>query len=85
MDGETRETRDCRRVTETRAGSPPADRASVNGGRIGCAPFAQIRERSSMMPNFAYYLPILKWGRHYDRSTLTNDLVADQTQLKLES
>jgi len=29
-----------------------------------------------MMPRLARYLPILKWGRHYDRSTLTNDLVA---------
>ncbi len=29
-----------------------------------------------MMPSLARYLPILKWGRHYDRSALTNDLVA---------
>ena len=28
------------------------------------------------MPNLARYLPILAWGRHYDRSALTNDLVA---------
>ena len=29
-----------------------------------------------MKPRFASYLPILTWGRHYDRSALTNDLVA---------
>lgn len=29
-----------------------------------------------MTPRFARYLPILTWGRHYDRSALTNDLVA---------
>lgn len=29
-----------------------------------------------MMPRLARYLPILTWGRHYDRSALTNDLVA---------
>jgi SulP family sulfate permease len=29
-----------------------------------------------MMMQLAKYLPILDWGRYYDRSTLTNDLVA---------
>ncbi|WP_235674147.1 MULTISPECIES: sulfate permease [unclassified Paracoccus (in: a-proteobacteria)] len=29
-----------------------------------------------MKPRFARYLPILTWGRQYDRSALTNDLVA---------
>ncbi len=29
-----------------------------------------------MTPRFARYLPILTWGRHYDRAALTNDLVA---------
>ncbi len=29
-----------------------------------------------MMQTLARYLPILTWGRHYDRSALTNDLVA---------
>ncbi|MGM0559700.1 MAG: SulP family inorganic anion transporter [Pseudomonadota bacterium] len=29
-----------------------------------------------MPPNLPRYLPILKWGRHYNRSALTNDLVA---------
>ncbi|MCQ0971767.1 sulfate permease [Paracoccus sp. TK19116] len=29
-----------------------------------------------MKPRLARYLPILTWGRHYDRSALTNDLVA---------
>lgn len=29
-----------------------------------------------MKPRFARYLPILTWGRHYDRTALTNDLVA---------
>ncbi|MAY88127.1 MAG: sodium-independent anion transporter [Pseudooceanicola sp.] len=29
-----------------------------------------------MTPRFVRYLPILTWGRHYDRSALTNDLVA---------
>ena len=28
------------------------------------------------MPNLARYLPILAWGRHYDRAALSNDLVA---------
>ena len=29
-----------------------------------------------MMRSLARYLPILAWGRHYDRAALTNDLVA---------
>ena len=29
-----------------------------------------------MKPGFTRYLPILTWGRTYDRSALTNDLVA---------
>lgn len=29
-----------------------------------------------MRPNLARYVPILDWGRHYDKRALTNDLVA---------
>ena len=28
------------------------------------------------MISFSRYLPILSWGRHYDRSALSNDMVA---------
>lgn len=28
------------------------------------------------MPSFGNYLPILDWGRRYDRQALANDLIA---------